>query len=236
MTITRKAVTLVLATMSVHTIVNGPNASARSSPIISARAQVAQSKNLFGTKDEVAHPRSKNAPLTYREVRDAQVLWASSIKEISAAYLNEDDFISVAGEAASKLYAYGHSGVLFKPTKASKVQFRPMASDAMSYLLGYNAIEDGYLEDHGFAINGGNGWSEVVFDNHAIELNGDTAIAMGNYYFTDATTGEKSKVEYTFGYRRCDDGVVRIFLHHSSIPYAPTNRLENNIKCNEHKI
>jgi hypothetical protein len=42
---------------------------------------------------------------------------------------------------------------------------------------------------------------------------------MGNYYFTCATTGEKSKVEYTFGYQRCDDGKVRIFLHHSSVPY-----------------
>ena len=44
-------------------------------------------------------------------------------------------------------------------------------------------------------------------------------IAMGNYYFTCATTGNKSKVEYTFGYARCDDGKVRIFLHHSSLPY-----------------
>merc|ERR1711920_1049809 len=41
----------------------------------------------------------------------------------------------------------------------------------------------------------------------------------GNYYFTCATTGEKTKVEYTFGYQRCDDGKVRIFLHHSSVPY-----------------
>merc|ERR1712056_82820 len=56
-------------------------------------------------------------------------------------------------------------------------------------------------------------------------------MAMGNYYFTCATTGEKSTVEYTFGtgekstveytfgYQRCDDGKVRIFLHHSSVPY-----------------
>ena len=29
-----------------------------------------------------------------------------------------------------------------------------------------------------------------------------------------------SKVEYTFGYKRCGDGKLRIFLHHSSVPYA----------------
>ena len=46
------------------------------------------------------------------------------------------------------------------------------------------------------------------------------AIAMGNYYFTCATTGDRTQVEYTFGYKRCDDGKTRIFLHHSSVPYS----------------
>merc|ERR1711903_330350 len=96
-----------------------------------------------------------------------------------------------------------------------------MATDAMSYFVGAKAVGDGIPEDGGFAINGGRGWADVVFDNHQIDLNGNTAIAMGNYYFTDATDGGKTKVEYTFGYKRCDDGKVRIFLHHSSVPYSP---------------
>ena len=37
---------------------------------------------------------------------------------------------------------------------------------------------------------------------------------------SDTTTGDVSTVEYTFGYGRCDDGKVRIFLHHSSVPYS----------------
>ena len=28
------------------------------------------------------------------------------------------------------------------------------------------------------------------------------------------------QVEYTFGYKKNDDGKVRIFLHHSSVPYC----------------
>merc|ERR1740138_693411 len=76
-------------------------------------------------------------------------------------------------------------------------------------------------EDAGFAINGGNGWKSVVFTNHQIDLNGNTATAMGSYDFTDATTGDVVTVEYTFGYKRCDDGKPRIFLHHSSVPYTP---------------
>jgi hypothetical protein len=77
----------------------------------------------------------------------------------------------------------------------------------------------GYEEDAGFAINGGEGWSEVKFTNHDIDLNGMTAIAMGSYEFTNATTGAVVKVEYTFGYKRCADGKPRIFLHHSSVPF-----------------
>ena len=76
-------------------------------------------------------------------------------------------------------------------------------------------------EDAGFAINGGKGWKEVVFANHQIELNADTAIAMGSYDFTCATTGDVATVEYTFGYKRsAEDGKARIFLHHSSVPYG----------------
>jgi len=85
--------------------------------------------------------------------------------------------------------------------------------------LGTN-VKGGYAEDAGFAINGGKGWSKVVFDNHQIELKGSVAIAMGNYYFTCAKDGSQTKVEYTFGYKRNDDGKVRIFLHHSSVPYS----------------
>ncbi len=75
-------------------------------------------------------------------------------------------------------------------------------------------------EDGGFAINGGKGWSDVVFTNHQIDLNGPIAIAMGSYLFTCAATAEQLHVEYTFGYKRNSDGKARIFLHHSSVPYS----------------
>ena len=160
------------------------------------------------------------APVTEAEVLEAQQLWASSIAKISKSYLDGGDYVQTAAEAAGELYGYGHTNVLFKPTKAAEFAFRPTGEDAMSYFVGANAVDGGYEEDGGFAINGGKGWSKVVFDNHQVELKGDAAIAMGAYYFTCATTGAESKVEYTFGYTRCDDGKVRIFLHHSSVPYA----------------
>ena len=160
------------------------------------------------------------AEITEEEVKSVQAAWANAIKSISKTYLDGGDYVAAAGKAAGELYGYGHTNVLFKPTKAAEAQFRPTASDAMSYFVGHKAVENGYLEDAGFAINGGKGWSNVVFDNHQIDVSGNVAIAMGNYFFTSAADGSKTKVEYTFGYKKNADGKVRIFLHHSSVPYS----------------
>merc|ERR1719201_2562105 len=145
-----------------------------------------------------------------------------AIASISKTYLDDGDFIGEAGEAAGQLYGYGFGDVLFKPTKAADVPFRPTAGEAMSYFVGGSNVDDGYDEDAGFAINGGKGWSKVVFTNHKLVLLGTEAVAMGSYVFTDATTNDKVTVEYTFGYKRCADGKPRIFVHHSSVPYDPT--------------
>merc|ERR1719310_125256 len=161
-------------------------------------------------------------PITEEEVEIAQQLWADSIASISKVYLDGGDYVAAAGEAAGKLYGYGHSDVLFKPTKATDHPFRPTGEEAMSYFVGAEAMNNDEFkgEDAGFAINGGNGWSKVVFRNHQIKCYSEVAHAMGDYVFTDATTGAEVRVEYTFGYKRCDDGKVRIYLHHSSVPYV----------------
>merc|ERR1719163_317361 len=154
-------------------------------------------------------------PLTETEVLECQAKWANAIKTISKTYLEKGDYIKAAGE----LYGYGHSNVLFRPTKAAKFPFRPTGAEAMSYFVGGSVVDGGYVEDAGFAINGGKGWSNVVFRNHQIDLNGPVAVAMGDYVFTDASSGAEVRVEYTFGYKRNEDGKARIFLHHSSVPY-----------------
>merc|ERR1711904_547005 len=103
--------------------------------------------------------------------------------------LEGGDFVGAAAAAAGELYGYGHGNVLFKPTKAAEYPFRPTAEEAMSYFVGCDAVDGGYKEDGGFAINGGKGWSDVKFENHQIDLDGKRAVAMGTYYFTCASTG-----------------------------------------------
>ena len=161
-------------------------------------------------------------PVTEEDVLECQKNWAGAIAAASKIYAEGGDYIQAAAGAANELYGYGHTKVLFKPTKAAEFPFRSKSSEAMSYFVGGNVIDGGYDEDAGFAINGGNGWESVEFFNHGIDLNGITATAMGYYIFTDATTKAKVRVEYTFGYKRCADGKVRIYLHHSSVPYAAT--------------
>jgi len=100
------------------------------------------------------------------DVKQAQNAWANAIKTISKTYLDKGDFVGTAATAAGQLYGYGKSNVLFKPTKAAEYPFRPTAEEAMSYFVGDQHVEDGYTEDGGFAINGGKGWKDVVFDNH----------------------------------------------------------------------
>ncbi|CAE7229516.1 gapA, partial [Symbiodinium sp. CCMP2456] len=140
-------------------------------------------------------------------VKSVQAAWACAIKSISKTYLDGGDYVAAAAKAAGELYGYGNTDVLFKPTKAAEAPFRPTAADAMSYFVGHKAVRNGYAED--------------------IDITGDVAIAMGTYFFTNATDGSKAKVEYTFGYKRNADGKLRICLHHSSVPFSlpPSSQL-----------
>lgn len=56
------------------------------------------------------------------------------------------------------------------------------------------------------------------FENVKTFIHGNTALAMGNYYFT-TTGGDEVKVEYSFGYVKDKDNNLKIVLHHSSLPF-----------------
>ena len=142
------------------------------------------------------------AKISEQDVKKAQAAWASAIKSISKTYLDGGDYVAAAAKAAGELYGYGHTDVLFKPTKAAEVPFRPTAGDAMSYFVGHGAVKNGYAEDAGFAINGGKGWSDVVFRNHQVDVSGNVAIAMGNYFFTSAADGSKTRLNTRSATRR----------------------------------
>lgn len=148
------------------------------------------------------------------EILIAQENWGNGIVEIGDQYLRNLDYESRAIKHIKDLYAYEFMDVLFKPTKVSKVQFRSTFDEALSYFVATNKVCE---EDKGFAIEP---WLNVRFENSNILLFEKTAIAMGNYFFTN-TKSEITKVEYTFGYIKNEDNRILINLHHSSLPYAP---------------
>jgi hypothetical protein len=172
--------------------------------------------------------RDEVMPITMDEVETAQQEWAAAIVAISDVHLAGGDVVDAAETRIEKLYGYGRTPVLFKPTKAAVNPFRAMKEGALSYFVGGDKVPNGgYAEDKGFALGtNGAGWSKVELQDHQVVLNGATAQAMGEYFFTNAQDNTISKVEYTFGYKRTSDGVVRIYLHHSSLPWpmpTPTN-------------
>lgn len=60
----------------------------------------------------------------------------------------------------------------------------------------------------------------VRWENNGVYTDSDSAMAMGNYYFT-APDGSETKVEYTFGYVLDAAGELKVNLHHSWLPYRP---------------
>ena len=145
------------------------------------------------------------------EVKDAQRAWGEGIVAIATAHTNGGDYVGLATDHVNTLYAYQTGPVLFKPTLAATDQFRPTFETALSYFVASN---NACPEDQGFAIKG---WNNVRFENSDVIIDGNTALAMGNYFFT-SQEGSEVKVEYTFGYIEDDNGGLRIQLHHSSMP------------------
>lgn len=163
------------------------------------------------TKQEQAEPIS----ISEQDILNTQEAWGNGIVEIGKIYDNGGDYKQAALNHIDKLYGYDLGTVLFKPTLASKIQFRTSKEGALSYFVGGNSI---FEEDHGFAIKP---WSAVRWESTGIKIIGNMAIAMGNYYFTPAKGGDEVKVEYTFAYTKDTKGDMKIILHGSHLPYSP---------------
>ncbi len=148
--------------------------------------------------------------ITEAEVDEARERWAEAIISIGKA--SEEGMEEATEKVIETLYAYDEGAVLFKPTKAAELPFRATKEEALSYFVGGDISEDS-----GFALEP---WTDIRFDNHETIIDTDSAIASGEYYFTSGKTGDETKVEYTFGFIRDDEGNLRINLHHSSLPYV----------------
>lgn len=162
-------------------------------------------------------------PITEDEIREYQKKWANGVILIGKLYSHNENYEAYAKFFVEDLYNT-FPNVLFKPTKASVVQFRNTYEDALSYF-----ITGDIIEDTGFALEQ---WSDISFKNNKIYIQGDIATAMGEYTFKSDKTNKVITAEYTFGYLKCkESNKLKIYLQHSSIPYKLDTDLFNIIRC-----
>ena len=150
--------------------------------------------------------------ITLDNIKDVQKEWGDSLVKLGSLKSNREACDKGAESLINRLYGYNNGTVLFKPTKAKDQQFRLTFDGAKSYFIGKNSD---FSEDKGFALQP---WTNVRFENASVVLKKNSAIAMGNYFFTE-TSGNVVKVEYTFGYFLDENNHLKINLHHSSLPY-----------------
>ena len=148
-----------------------------------------------------------------QEIEKAQKKWGKGIVKIGELKDSFKECRMFTIDFINKMYDYENGIVQFKPTKASDSQFRAEVKAALSYFIG---SDSDFSEDKGFALNP---WVKVEFENNSINIIDDIGIAMGNYFFTD-NNANKTKVEYSFVYKKNDKGDIKIILHHSSLPFV----------------
>ena len=148
--------------------------------------------------------------MTEQDIIKAQNSWSEGIIKMGQISNDRSSLEIYVSDFLDRLYNFDDQ-VLFKPTKAKDIQFRNDKKSAISYFIAGNGRECD--EDNGFALSN---WSKITFENKDFILGKEHAIAMGNYTFEN--NNSKVKVEFSFGYTNVD-GLVKINLHHSSIPF-----------------
>jgi len=157
----------------------------------------------------------QDSNITEPEVLAAEKAWGDGLVAIARAY--DDGGIDRARETAiavlDKAYGYTLGPVLFKPTLARDPQtFRTTKDGALAYFIGH---DPNYPDDSGFALKH---WRSVEIRNVGMQINGSVANIMGKVVMKDAS-GAATTVDKTWTFRKDEAGVVRIILHHSSLPY-----------------
>ncbi|MDC0535052.1 hypothetical protein OAO18_04475 [Francisellaceae bacterium] len=169
--------------------------------------------DAMSSQQAVADNQGVNT-ITVSDIEAAQKQWAQGLVSIGEAYTNKGNYQQTASDLIDKLYAFNYERgvVLFKPTKAVEEPFRRSHQSALSYFVGGDKY---YPEDKGFALAP---WVNIKFNNDAIYVHGDVAVVMGQYTFTNSKN-DQAEVEYTLGYVKTDDGDLKIFAQHSSLPF-----------------
>ena len=149
------------------------------------------------------------------DLTNARTAWGESMIAISQAYEKKgiDQATLVANEMLDNLYGFELGAVLFKPTLSGGNQtFRLDKEGALSYFVGNNPK---YPKDSGFGIKG---WFEVKSETSSVFIDQNVAMWMGWVTLINKE-GTAVKVDKSWGYKKTENDILKIVLHHSSLPY-----------------
>ncbi|HYN60500.1 MAG TPA: hypothetical protein VET87_13225, partial [Rubrivivax sp.] len=160
------------------------------------------------------------APITVAEVNAAQQGWCDALISIAKAHAEGGDYKTIATAVLSNVYNYDNGIVLFNPTLTFGAQnFRLDKESAAAYFIGGNPK---FPNDSGFALKP---WVNCSYtnagNNEGVLIEGETAMTMGNVTLIDAK-GAQTTVDKFFAFKRGADGKLKIIVHKSSLPFAPT--------------
>ena len=150
-----------------------------------------------------------------KEIMKARIAWGDGIISISKAFDQGgiSDATLVANKVLDKLYGFEFGPILFKPTLSGGIQtFRSSKEGALSYFIGSNSK---YPLDTGFGIKS---WRKFESETSQIFIENNIAMWMGWVTLTNKA-GDIVKVDKSWGYKKTSDGILKIILHHSSLPY-----------------
>ncbi len=149
------------------------------------------------------------------DLTNARTAWGESMIAISQAYEKKgiDQATLVANEMLDNLYGFELGSVLFKPTLSGGNQtFRLDKEGALSYFVGNNPK---YPTDSGFGIKD---WIEVKSETSSVFIDQNVAMWMGWVTLINKE-GTSVKVDKSWGYKKTENDILKIVLHHSSLPY-----------------
>ena len=154
--------------------------------------------------------------ITEEEVLAAGKNWCAALVGISNTFHSEGAAAAKAKAEAviDAAYSFQQGPVAFKPTLASGAStFRNTRQGALDYFVG---PDPAFPPGRGFATY--KRWTDCTVQEDVIQLFGPVANSMGNVSITD-DQGNVTTVDKTWTFWQPKNDVMRIVLHHSSIPF-----------------
>lgn len=150
----------------------------------------------------------------------AQQQWCEGLLEISRKYQNREheDYVQAAKDFIYKYYDFREGGrVFFRPTLAKfPNNFRTTFEGTLDYFIGDDP-GDGFAKTN---------WKSAKYSNRvdtedpAIQIYGETAVAMGNVCFEEEGVIGKTVADKVFVYRKVGNE-LKLIVHMSAKRNAP---------------